>query len=71
MARLDLDRVADHVLVGPRIRARCADHGPERPERLVDQGEAELLHVVEVAVEGGRDDVTPLINFPELRIARL
>ena len=52
----DLDRVADHVLVGPRVRARRADHRPQRAERLVDQDEAELLHVVEVAIEGRRDD---------------
>ncbi len=52
----DLDRVADRVLVGPRVRARRADHRPQRPERLVDQDETEFLHVVEVAVEGRRDD---------------
>ncbi len=52
----DLDRVADRALVRPRVRARRADHRPQRPERLVDQHEPELLHVVEVAVERRRDD---------------
>ena len=36
--------------------ARVAQHGVQRAERLVDEREAELLHVVEVAVEGGGGD---------------
>ena len=43
-----------HVGVG--VGAGRADHLAERPERLLDQHQAELLEVGEVAVEAGRGE---------------
>ena len=52
----DLHRVGDHVLVGRRVGACRPDHLPQRAEGVVDQGQPQLLHVVEVPVEGGGHD---------------
>ncbi|VXC04532.1 hypothetical protein AERO9AM_30538 [Aeromicrobium sp. 9AM] len=46
-----VDDVVEHL----RIALRVADHAPQRRERLLHEGKAELVHRLEVAVERRRD----------------
>jgi hypothetical protein len=56
IAQKDRDRCADHTLLVAAILASSAEQPAQAAEGLIDQRQAEVVHVLEVAIEACRGD---------------